>query len=79
MGKIRLKGRATRLSRRRGLENERRWYHVAIACAKRETYIGTVSSAQNNDSLWTPATSPLRFLDETQVESTVQMMSALQR
>lgn len=61
------------------IENERRLYYVAITRAKCEVYIGTAGAQSANDSLWSSAVLPSRFLDETQIEPAVQVMSALQR
>jgi DNA helicase-2/ATP-dependent DNA helicase PcrA len=61
------------------IENERRLFYVAITRAKREVYIGTASSPTQGYQGQSFPNLPSRFLDEVQLQPTVEVMSALQR
>ncbi len=61
------------------IENERRLFYVAVTRAKREVYIGTSSSPTKGRQSRSSSNLPSRFLDEIQLEPTVEVMSALQR
>ena len=57
------------------IENERRLFYVALTRAKEAVYIGTVASTGDGASSHLPS----RFLDEIQLEPTINVMEALQR
>jgi len=56
------------------IENERRLFYVALTRAKEAVYIGTGSTREGSQS-----NKPSRFIDESQVEPTVKVMTALQQ
>jgi DNA helicase-2/ATP-dependent DNA helicase PcrA len=57
------------------IENERRLFYVALTRAKKAVFIGTVASTGDGTSSHLPS----RFLDEIQLEATINVMEALQR
>jgi len=60
------------------IENERRLFYVAVTRARKGVYIGTSSPPTKGSQSRSSSNLPSRFLDEIQLEPTVEVMSALQ-
>lgn len=60
------------------IENERRLFYVAVTRARKGVYIGTSSPPTQGRQSRSSSSLPSRFLDEIQLEPTVEVMSALQ-